>query len=130
MGRRTAIHLEECGWAQSHRQGPHTDKVRTNPVSRAWHRTVSWLRDLTSNRPPATTNAAKWNLLNYQHDLTVNDPHLQADAAAFKAWNRLLTPLAPSPPQQSARYVIAVVCVYTASWCVAMRGGRAGGTQG
>ena len=28
-----------------------TDKVRTNPVSRAWHRTVSWLRDLTNNRP-------------------------------------------------------------------------------
>ena len=71
-----------------------TDKVRTNPVSRAWHRTVTWLRDLASSRPPATANAARWNLLHYRHDLAVDDPHLQADAAAFKAWHLLLTPLA------------------------------------
>jgi hypothetical protein len=39
-----------------------------------------------------------------------------------------------SPPRRrNSRHavcVIAVVCVYTASWCVAARGGRAGGTQG
>ena len=42
--------------------------------------------------------AAKWNLLHYAHDLTVNDPHLQADAAAFRSWTQILTRAALGNP--------------------------------
>ena len=67
-------------------------------MSRAWRRTTAWLRDLTANRTVATANAARWNLLYYHHNLTVDDPFLQADAAAFRSWSRVMTPSSLSNP--------------------------------
>ena len=75
-----------------------SDRARTNPVSRAWDKTVTWLRDLAANRNLTTAKAAKWNLLHYRHNLTVDDPYLQADASSFRAWVRCISDEALSSP--------------------------------
>ena len=38
-----------------------------------------------------TTKAAEWNLRYNSDDLAVDDPHLQADASAFRAWCKFIT---------------------------------------
>ena len=68
-----------------------TDRVRASPVSRAWLREVTWLRDLAANSNAATSKVAEWNLRFYKHDLAVDDPYLQADAASFRAWAKIVS---------------------------------------
>ena len=65
--------------------------MRTNPISRAWRRNVTWLRGVATCSNAATTRAADWNLLFYKHDLAVDDPYLQADPASFRAWAKIVT---------------------------------------
>ena len=82
-----------------------SDRVKSNPVSRAWQRTVAWLRELQASRTTNVTSAAKWKLLFYEHPLEVDDPFLQADAAAFRAWARMVTAEALSNPTWVATFV-------------------------
>ena len=85
------------------------DRVKSNPVSRAWQRTASWLRTLKAStahseaqprelvasgqrrgtkvaRAAELANSAKWKLLYYDHQLHVADAELFEEAAAFRAW--------------------------------------------
>ena len=75
-----------------------TDRARTKAISRAWDRTVTWLRDLAAGRNLTTAKAARWNLLHYKHDLAVDDPYLQADAASFRAWGSCINAEARTNP--------------------------------
>ena len=75
-----------------------TDKARTTPVSRAWRRATTWLRELDASRSAAAASAARWNLLCYRHDMRVDDHRLQAGASAFQAWKKLLTPSSLADP--------------------------------
>ena len=68
-----------------------TDEARSSPISRAWKRSLSWLRKVQAASTSKARYAAVWKLLHYRHHLLVHDPLLQEDAAAFRAWNSLLT---------------------------------------
>ena len=68
-----------------------TDEARSSPVSRAWKRSLSWLRKVQAASTSTARDAAVWKLLHYRHDLLVHEPLLQEDAAAFRAWNGLIT---------------------------------------
>ena len=68
-----------------------TDEARSSPISRAWKRSLSWLRKVQAASTSKAREAAAWKLLHYRHQLLVHDPWLQEDAAAFRAWNSLLT---------------------------------------
>ena len=52
--------------------------------------------------------SAMWRLLHYQHDLTVYDPLLAADAAAFRAWQKLITvEMLKAKPMLEALIIVA-----------------------
>ena len=88
------------------------DRVKSNPVSRAWKRTAGWLRILKASiginearhreqsasgprrerkdaRNAGLASSAKWKLLYYDHQLHVADAELQEEAAAFRAWRTM-----------------------------------------
>ena len=65
------------------------DRVKSNPVSRAWKRTAGWLRILRANGSASLASSAKWKLLYYDHQLHVADAELQEEAAAFRAWRTM-----------------------------------------
>ena len=44
--------------------------------SRAWRRTVTWLREVTANRTKYLTMSASWKLLYYDHRLEVGEQQL------------------------------------------------------
>ena len=63
-----------------------TDGGKSNPVARAWKRTVEWLRACAEAKAPGQAQAAVWRLLHYNHNLVINDPALKDDADAFSRW--------------------------------------------
>ena len=67
------------------------ETARTTPVSRAWKRMLPWLREVKAAKAPGLVRSAMYRLLYYHDDLNVSDPWLESDAAAFRAWQRLLT---------------------------------------
>ena len=68
-----------------------TDGAKSNPVARAWKRTVEWLRASVEAKVPGQAQSAIWRLLRYDHRLVVNDPALKDDADAFSRWRACLT---------------------------------------
>ena len=53
------------------------DRVKSNPVSRAWSRMASWLRVVKANSSAKLTQSATWKLLHYDHQLHISDTDLQ-----------------------------------------------------
>jgi hypothetical protein len=80
-----------------------SDETKSSPLSRAWKRTACWLRALRDSRSVKLASAARWKLLNYDHQLNVADPAMLGEAAAFRVWRALLNEqvLAAKPWVQS-----------------------------
>ena len=68
-----------------------TDETRTTPVSRAWRRTVAWLRTVRANKTAPLVKSAKWKLLFYDHPLVAQDEPMKDEIAAFNVWKRMLS---------------------------------------
>ena len=68
-----------------------TDGAKSNPIARAWKRTVEWLRAGVEAKVPGQAQSAVWRLLHYDHRLVIDDPALKEDAAAFSRWRTCLT---------------------------------------
>lgn len=61
-----------------------TDETRTTPVSRAWRRTVAWLRVVRANKNPSLAKSAKWKLLSYNHPIKADDEAMKDEKCGLQ----------------------------------------------
>ena len=59
---------------------------KSDPISRAWRRTHGWLQAIIATKKCCISEANRWRIRNFEHDLKVDDPALEGEASFFQAW--------------------------------------------